>query len=74
MDEKQKKYDEKQEIKEKHDRRMLKPLVETKIIRILSRDIPGEKKVYVGLTYLKGISWTFSNALCKKLGINKNKK
>ena len=44
------------------------------LIRILSTDIPTHKSVYSGLTLIKGISWSFSNAICKKLGIDKEKK
>ncbi|MEM4271462.1 MAG: 30S ribosomal protein S13 [Candidatus Pacearchaeota archaeon] len=47
---------------------------EEKLIRILDTDIPGNKNVYTGLTKIKGISWSFSNALCRVLNINKNKK
>lgn len=45
-----------------------------KIIRILSRDIPGRMTVYSGLTRIKGISWGISNAICKKLKIDRKKK
>ncbi|MEM4325865.1 MAG: 30S ribosomal protein S13 [Candidatus Pacearchaeota archaeon] len=45
-----------------------------KIVRILSEDIEGRMSVYAGLTKIKGVSWAISNAICKKLGINKNKK
>jgi len=44
------------------------------LIRILSTDIPGDKEVYAGLTRIKGVSWNFSNAVCKVLGIDKKKK
>ncbi|MFZ5955084.1 MAG: 30S ribosomal protein S13 [Nanoarchaeota archaeon] len=47
---------------------------EVKLIRILSKDIPGSMKVYAGLTSIKGISWSFSNVICKRLNIDKNKK
>jgi small subunit ribosomal protein S13 len=47
---------------------------EGKIVRILSKDIPGEKSIYAGLAKIKGISWSFSNALCKKMNISKDKK
>ena len=47
---------------------------EAEIIRILSKDIPGNKKIYAGLTRIKGISWNFSKAVCKKLEIDKNEK
>ena len=44
------------------------------IIRILQTDIPGNKKVLVGLTYIKGVSWGISNALCKILKLDPEKK
>ena len=47
---------------------------DVKLIRILGKDIPGNKKVCHGLTFIKGISWNFSNALCLKLELDKNKK
>jgi small subunit ribosomal protein S13 len=45
-----------------------------RIVRILSKDIEGSMTVYSGLSTIKGISWAFSNALCKSLGIDKNRK
>jgi small subunit ribosomal protein S13 len=45
-----------------------------KLVRILSKDINGKKKVYLGLTDIKGVSWAFSNIVCKKLNMDKNKK
>ena len=39
------------------------------IIRIMQTDIPGNKKLLVGLTYIKGVSWGISNAVCKLLKI-----
>ena len=45
-----------------------------RLIRILSTDIPGDMSVYSGLTRIKGISWSISNAICKTLKLNKNKK
>ncbi len=44
------------------------------LVRILGYDIPGSKNIYTGLTRIKGISWTISNAVCIKLGFKKNKK
>ncbi len=44
------------------------------IVRILQTDIPGHKTVLAGLTYIKGVSWTISNAICKILKLNPNKK
>jgi len=46
---------------------------EERIVRILSKDIEGKMKLYVGLTKIKGVSWAMSNAVCKILGIDKNK-
>jgi ribosomal protein S13 len=47
---------------------------EGKIIRILSQDIEGMMNIYPGLTKIKGVSWSLSNAICKKLNIEKRKK
>lgn len=44
------------------------------IIRIMSKDISGGMSVYSGLTRIKGVSWNFSNAVCKKLNVNRRKK
>ncbi len=44
------------------------------LIRILATDIPTSISVYSGLTRIKGISWSLSNAICNKLEINKEKK
>jgi len=45
-----------------------------KVVRILSEDIEGGMKVYVGLTKIKGVSWSLSNAVCILLKIDKNRK
>ncbi len=45
-----------------------------RIIRIMQKDIEGGMKLYPGLTKIKGISWSLSNAVCKKLGFDKNRK
>src|SRR3989304_4169543 len=44
------------------------------LIRIYGYDIPGSRNLYTGLTRIKGISWTISNAVCIKLGFPKTKK
>ncbi len=44
------------------------------LVRILGYDIPGSRNIYAGLTRIKGISWTVSNAICLKLGLPKGKK
>jgi small subunit ribosomal protein S13 len=51
-----------------------KVLDETRIVRILSTDIEGKTKIYPGLTKIKGVSFTLSNALCRILNIDKRKK
>ena len=45
-----------------------------KIVRILSKDIEGGMKLYPGLTKIKGVSWSFSNAVCQILNMDKNKR
>jgi small subunit ribosomal protein S13 len=47
---------------------------EVKLVRILSKDIRGDKTLYAGLRMIGGVSWGFANALCKKLGLLKNKR
>ncbi len=47
---------------------------EEKIVRILSKDIEGGLKIYVGLTKIKGVSWSMANAICKTLNLDKNRK
>ncbi len=47
---------------------------EDRIVRILFKDIEGRMKIYPGLTKVKGISWSLSNAICKLLKIDKNRK
>jgi small subunit ribosomal protein S13 len=47
---------------------------EGRIVRILSSDIEGKTAIYAGLTKVKGISWSFANAICKALNLDKRKK
>ena len=44
------------------------------LVRIMSTDIPGQRNVYAGLTYIKGVSFSLSNAICLILGMDKMKK
>ena len=44
------------------------------IVRIMQTDIPGNKKILTGLTYIKGISWAVGNAICKKMNLNIDKR
>jgi len=45
-----------------------------KMIRLFQTDIDGEKNVMVSLTKIKGVSWSFANALCYKLKLDKQRK
>lgn len=47
---------------------------ENRVVRILSKDIEGKMALYPGLTKIKGVSWTLSNAACVILGFEKTKK
>ncbi len=47
---------------------------DVRLIRIAAKDIFGNKKVYTGLTEIKGISWMFSNAICRNLKLDKLKR
>lgn len=42
------------------------------IVRILGNDIPGEKKILIGLTQIKGIGYNFATAILDVLKINSN--
>lgn len=44
------------------------------IIRIMQTDIPSNKNVLTGLTYVKGVSWAVSNAIFTVLKIDPKKK
>jgi len=62
--------DEKQKPKE-----MKKPSdYSHKVIRLMSTDIEGNQSIYSGLTDVKGISWSFSNAICNALGLDKKRR
>jgi small subunit ribosomal protein S13 len=60
--------------KEEHGLRRAPEKDFARIIRILQTDIDGGKQLYVGLTKIKGVSWSFSNAICNKLSLDKKKK
>lgn len=44
------------------------------LVRILGFDVPGSRNIYTGLTRIKGVSWSISNAVCLKLKLNRAKK
>lgn len=51
-----------------------KTKAEERLVRIMQKDIEGKMNIYSGLTKIKGISWAMSNAVCRKIGINKQRK
>ena len=61
--------------KEKTDK---KPFVQEDknemLVRIMGNDIIGSRNFYTGLTKIKGVSWSISNAACIGLGIPRNKR
>ncbi len=61
-------------MQQEKDRQAEEKKQEERMIRILSQDIEGGMRVYPGLTKIKGVSWSLSNATCKKLNIDKNRK
>jgi small subunit ribosomal protein S13 len=68
---------EKKRFKEKEEKKAPeanKELENEILVRIMGYDIPGSKKIYAGLTRIKGISWAISNFVTKKLGIPIGKK
>ena len=44
------------------------------LVRIMNTDIFGPKPIHHALTLIKGVSFMFSNAVCKKVGIHKDTK
>ena len=46
---------------------------EVALVRVLGKDILGDKKLGAGLTDIKGISWALANAICKTLELDRNK-
>lgn len=47
---------------------------EERIVRILSKDIEGKMSLYSGLSKIKGVSWSLSNAICKIMGLDKKRR
>lgn len=70
-EEKQKKPKQEKKVQQKPQEEKIRAEV---LIRIFSTDVPGNLKLYHGLTKVKGISWAMSNAICNSLKLDKNKK
>jgi len=70
------KYEQKREQEEAKDKKPRERKAESdeRLVRILATDIPGSKKIFVGLVRIKGVSWSFANAVCTVLKIDKNRK
>lgn len=66
--------DEKREQKKPSGRPQPKPEDLVKLVRILAKDIRGDRKTYHGLCDINGVSWAISNAVCKILKLDKNKR
>ncbi len=43
------------------------------LVRLLGKDIRGSKKLFAGLTLVKGVNWAIANAICKITGLSKSK-
>ena len=61
-------------MEEKQTQQQIERKQEERMVRILSEDIEGGMKIYPGLTNIKGISWTLSNAICNILKLEKTRK
>lgn len=46
---------------------------EVTLVRMLGKDIRGDIKIESALTKISGVSWAFSNAICKILNLDKKK-
>jgi len=44
------------------------------IVRIVGNDIPGERKMIVGLTQIRGVGYMFANTILNVLKINSNQR
>lgn len=75
MAEKSKQSEKKEEKQQKTSQRPPQKQEESEIyVRIAGYDIPGSRNLYSGLTRIKGISWSMSNAVCLLLKMPKSKK
>jgi small subunit ribosomal protein S13 len=57
------------------EKKQAQPQQELKhLVRIINTDLKGEKKILYALTKIKGISMMFANAICKRAGIDPDKR
>ena len=60
------------EEEKKHKRKEVHE--DVSLVRVLGKDIRGDKQLFAGLTQIKGISWAFANAMCGVLKLDEKKK
>jgi len=72
MADKQEKSPQQEQVKPKKNYE--REAAEETLIRIAGYDIPGNKKLLIGLIRIKGVGWTISKAACVKLKISSDKK
>ena len=61
-------------MEEKEKKKHRQEEKEEVLVRILGYDVLGSRTIYAGLTRIKGVSWTLSNAVCKILNLDKKKR
>ncbi|MDK2849890.1 MAG: small subunit ribosomal protein [Candidatus Woesearchaeota archaeon] len=44
------------------------------ILRVANTDLDGNKSIYIGLRKIKGVSFSFANAICNILDLDKTRK
>ena len=71
----EKRKEEKQKTEEKAEKpRRFEEKQERSLVRIAATDIPITLSVYAGLTKIKGVSWSLSNAICHSLSLDRTRK
>ena len=60
-----------EDIKKKYNKKAQDDVV---LVRVLGKDIRGDAKVGSALTKINGISWAFTNAICKILKLDRSQK
>ena len=60
-----------EEEKKKHMRKVEDDVT---LVRVLGKDIRGDKKLGAALTQINGISWTIGNAICKILNLDRSQR
>lgn len=60
--------------KKEKPKHVQKPVTQFSLIRLVGTDLNGDKPIILAMTGIKGISWTFANAVCKVGDIDPAKK